>query len=632
MTCLQRLLLTSALLSSVALGTTALAAAKVEETVVGPVRPDATYVVSPAGARLATVTMKGPSHLVIVDGAEGPLFDQMLQINGQPFYRSGSGISTVGHLPPVVFSADGKRHAYSARRGEEIVVMVDGKEFARLPNTAIVLRNGPLAFSPGGKHFFYVTTDTNAGYRLVMNGQPGPVLGGAPLAIEFSADDSRYAYIAPRRESRDDRILIVDGKETNLAATRPAAYEQLGFSSDHRPVCVVQTKEGATLFVNGRETAKAREIAKVVTSPAGGRIAALLRRADRTSVLWLDGKEIAGTEGVDDLIFSPDGQRYAALCKRPGQNFPQWIFSDGKKHQEFQNIVDKQANSTERAILFTPDSSKLVYLGRSGEKFFVVINGEVSERGFISMTPRLILSRHGAHVAYSGQADTDTSQQRTVVLGDKAHSTPGTLRWDSVMYSPDGSRFAWTVNRTSPDHLFLDGVEQGYNNANVIFAPNGRHAAIFGRHEKTNKWGVFIDGTQVHDGQRHGMLLNFRAFTPDSRHFFWTSREVRPAQRTAWTLHLDGQPVVTFERSNTSRPFAPTPYFRGGSTTFDMIPFVWEMAADGTLTFLEDAGDTIKRFRVTPSPATDVSSLIAAAKAAAEAPPAPPARKARTKG
>jgi hypothetical protein len=633
MSCLK-ILLPAALFLHVAFGNTIFAAAKIEESIVGPARPDALYIVSPAGVRLATVTMKGPSHLVVVDGVEGPLFDQMLQINGQPFYRPGSGMSTVGHLPPVVFSADGKRHAYCARRGDDVVVVVDGKEFARLPNTVNILNYGALAFSPGGKHLYYVTSDTSTGYRLVVNGQPGPALGSPPSAIVFSADDSRYAYVAARRENRDDHLLIVDGKEANAAGSRPATYEQLAFTSDDKLVCVAKTKDGAALLINGTPATKAAAIEKVVASGVGPRVAALLKRPDNSTVLWLDGKEVAGSEGVADLIFSPDGKRYAALCKRPGQNFPQWIVSDGKKHQEFQRIVEKQANSTERAILFTSDSSKLVYLGSSGDKIFVVINGEVSDRGFRSGTAwKMVLSQEGAHVAFTGQADTDTHQQRTIVVDDKVHAAPGTLRWDSFLFSPDGSRFAWSVSRVSPDYLFLDGTEQGYNNARVVFAPNSRHAAVFGQHVKSNQFGLFMDDTLVHDGRKQGAILDYHGFTPDSRHFYWTSRQTAGPQRIKWTLHLDGSPALEIERaSNVARTFAGTPYFRGGVTTFDKIPFAWEMDERGTLTFLEDAGDAIKRFRVTPSSETNVSAMIAAAQAAsAPTPAAPPARKTKAR-
>jgi hypothetical protein len=45
---------------------TASASVKVEETVVATVQPGAAYVISPAGQRLATVTMRGSRHVILV--------------------------------------------------------------------------------------------------------------------------------------------------------------------------------------------------------------------------------------------------------------------------------------------------------------------------------------------------------------------------------------------------------------------------------------------------------------------------------------------------------------------------------------------------------------------------------------
>src|SRR5690606_17738906 len=112
---------------------------------------------------------------ILVDGVAGPLFDQKLQIDGKAFYDRNSGMSTSGQLPPIVFSADGSRFAYCGRQGEEVVVVVDGKEVARLPNRqhSGLFDQGPLGFSPGGKHFYYAYNDGNS-TRLVVNGQAGP--------------------------------------------------------------------------------------------------------------------------------------------------------------------------------------------------------------------------------------------------------------------------------------------------------------------------------------------------------------------------------------------------------------------------------------------------------------------------
>ena len=92
---------------------------KVEEQVVGPAKPGNLYVVSPRGAHLATVMQKGSRFVVVLDGVEGPKFDDVLSLEGGP---------------KVVFSPDGTRNAYVGRSGQEFVVVVDGKELVRVGN------------------------------------------------------------------------------------------------------------------------------------------------------------------------------------------------------------------------------------------------------------------------------------------------------------------------------------------------------------------------------------------------------------------------------------------------------------------------------------------------------------------
>src|SRR4051812_15657811 len=60
------------------LSATAEADPKVEEQVVGPANNEATYFVSQHGQHLATVTRKGSRCIVVVDGVEGPPFDDIL--------------------------------------------------------------------------------------------------------------------------------------------------------------------------------------------------------------------------------------------------------------------------------------------------------------------------------------------------------------------------------------------------------------------------------------------------------------------------------------------------------------------------------------------------------------------------
>lgn len=592
---------------------TATAAVKVEETVVATVQPGAAYVISPAGQRLATVTMKGSRHVILVDGVAGPLFDQKFQIDGKPFYDRGSGMNIAGQLPPIVFSDDGSRFAYSGRQSEEVVIVVDGKEAARLPNrehTGLFI-GGPLRFSPGGKHFLYSYNDGKA-MRVVVNGRAGPDLpsyGSEVLSLAFSPDDTRWAYIANSTARRDDTILVVDGKEPKYVAS-PVVYSQLAFLSDGKLAVVATNKDGAALWVDGKAVVRASAIPEVVVSPVGGRVAAFLVKPGQgpEPVLWLDGQEVAGTKGIVELVFSPDGKRYAALCGRPGA---QHIVSDGRKHSEYRTILGNKNRGDSFGISFTADSSKLVYIGANGNSHFVVVEGEESD-GFQSATPRVAMSEKGARVAYHGQAVTDTHQQRTIVADGRKYPAPNTLVYNSFTFSPDGSRHAWFVSRVSPNYVFVDGQEQGFNRASLVFSPNSQHVLVNGTQEKTSQHGLFLDGTLIHDGRKAGDLREYRAFTPDSRHLYWTASSLdRQAggNRLNWMLYLDGQPVVTFARPHASLPFIPTAHFRGGDENFDRIPNAWQMASDGTLTFLEWTGETVKRFRVTPSSSTNVAAL-----------------------
>jgi thiol-disulfide isomerase/thioredoxin len=596
-------------LSSVAVAATALANARVEESVVAPFQAGAAYIMSPAGLRVATITMRGSRHVILVDGVAGPLFDQKLQINGKAFYERNSGMNISGQLPPMVFSADGQRFAYCGRLGDEIVIVVDGKESVRLPNRqhSGLFDQGPLGFSPGGKHFYYVYNDGSA-TRLVMNGQAGPEIAfGSAISIVFSPDDKRWAYATMPVGKRDEMMLIVDGKEAKYVAG-PVAYSQLVFQSDGKLVCVATAKDGASVLVDGKPVVRAASIPEVAVSAKGGRLAAFIVKPGQAQpALWLDGKEIAGTDGVAEVLFSPDGKRYAAVVGRPGR---QWVVADGRKQNEYAGVRGNKNRGALFGISFTADSSKLVYTAGSGSAHFVVVEGEESD-GFQSTPPRVSLSAKGAHIAYHGQAVTDSFQQRTVVVDGRKYQAPNTIVHDSLTFSPDGSRHAWRVSRVSPDYVFVDGQELGFNRASMFFSPDGKHVVVAGTQEKTNQYGLFVNGTLVHDGKKSGNLRDYRAFTPDSRHLYWTAATVEGGKVMNWTLYLDGQPTVTFTRPHSSIPFIPTAHFRGGDEYFDRIPNAWQMADDGTLTFLEWTGDAVKRFRVTPSRTTSVATLLA---------------------
>ena len=58
-------------------------------------------------------------------------------------------------------------------------------------------------------------------------------------------------------------------------------------------------------------------------------------------------------------------------------------------------------------------------------------------------------------------------------------------------------------------------------------------------------------------------------------------------------VYLDGRPAARFDFNQ----------------MMQLAPGTWEMGADGTLTVVAQAGDAIKRFRITPGPDTSLDTI-----------------------
>src|ERR1700719_3769320 len=92
--------------------------------------------ISPKGEHIAVFAGKGSHYEIIMDGVEGPKIDNLIFNISGALYRAES--MWINMPIPVIFSKDGAHWAYMAKQGDEYVVMLDGKEFARGP---INLRN-----------------------------------------------------------------------------------------------------------------------------------------------------------------------------------------------------------------------------------------------------------------------------------------------------------------------------------------------------------------------------------------------------------------------------------------------------------------------------------------------------------
>src|SRR5258708_4224197 len=208
-----------------AASTTVFSAATVEEKTVGPAAPDAKYVVSPRGVHLATVARKGSRVAVVLDGVDGPRFDEILTpqlpwVDPRGPAEEARLVGTIAinlyPLGPVTFSKDGNRFAYLARLSKEWVLMADNKEVLRIPVDNIA--DMRLQFTGNdGKHLLFAHA-IYGGYELWGDGQKWPGLfgsggGGSEGAIDppVSPEGTQIAYLATMDQRGAKRALTVHG-------------------------------------------------------------------------------------------------------------------------------------------------------------------------------------------------------------------------------------------------------------------------------------------------------------------------------------------------------------------------------------------------------------------------------------
>jgi hypothetical protein len=118
-----------------------------------------------------------------------------------------------------------------------------------------------------------------------------------------------------------------------------------------------------------------------------------------------------------------------------------------------------------------------------------------------------------------------------------------------------------------------------------VFSPDSKHIAYFGR-QANGATGVIVDGKFTALAVNYPMNLTF---TSDSRHLIWMDRPAGNAQ----VVYVDGRPAAQMDSSG----------------TLHTLPGTWEPSGEGTLTLVGQAGDSLKRFQITPAADTSIDLL-----------------------
>ncbi len=215
-----------------------------------------------------TARTKNLTHVMVVDGKPGKEYDEIefkpvifTPESQHTFYvaqksrktyvviddKDGPPYDRVDCLP--TFSPDGKRMAYVASRGGNMVLVVDGQE--ALTNRYI----GTPVFSPDSKHLAYPVS-RGLGMAIVRDGKEGQkhTLADLPRThILFSPDSQHVVYTV----SLGGKAEFVVLEETKGKLHELVADETLNFSPDSKHVVYWAAPFSGKwhVFVDGQRTA-----------------------------------------------------------------------------------------------------------------------------------------------------------------------------------------------------------------------------------------------------------------------------------------------------------------------------------------------------------------------------------------
>lgn len=559
------------------------AGTKIEEKILAPVQEGAQFEVSDHGVHVAMVGSEGSRSVVWYDGEEGPKFDEILiPVMG-------------GDQAKVALSPDGKRYAYCARAGDQFVVMVDGKELVRSNDTQggkCPLQGSRLAFTSNSQHVYYVaemhelTPIDQTIHRFVFDGKPD-MLAAKIDDVTFSPDGNHYAYIWNDPDRRRPWMLIVDGKPMPYQAGAPQ------WTNDSKHLYTQRTGSGFTeLLYDGKPVARAFHF-EVHIAPVGDMVVMAVTGGTNghpVSFLVVNGKKVPGSDTVErgmiqQVVFSPDGKHYAAHCA--DLNVNHYLIADGKRQQEYK-AIDK--------ITYTADSSTLVYMAQVNGKTFIVANDKEYTGEGAPLQPVFspVGNRFGGVFSYAG---------RISLLMD-GKMTPMNARGVSdLSFTPDGQHYGYVLIDTGMGvHLAFDGTvipQSNFNKGDImdpengtalsyIFSADSKHVAHFAGNETQMQRGIFLDGKFIPASQAG--VNSKLVFSPDSKHVLW----IHTLGDRPHRIFVDGKPLAE--------------YYSAGNRV--STPHWLEFGPDGTLSYLAQDDNSLKRITITLSDQTSLATML----------------------
>jgi len=133
--------------------------------------------------------------------------------------------------------------------------------------------------------------------------------------------------------------------------------------------------------------------------------------------------------------------------------------------------------------IFSPDSSKVAYIGKLGNKCYFFINDELIREHDDVLNYSLIFSPDSSKTAYIAlTVGKWLSHDSYFVVTDKTHTKPYDDILDgSLIFSPDSSKIAYVARRKDNFYVVIDENEgMAYENIVMTYSKDGYKRQTYG--------------------------------------------------------------------------------------------------------------------------------------------------------
>lgn len=285
-------------------------------------------------------------------------------LNGKPgkFYKE---------VFDVTLSPDGQRVAYAAKDSDRYFLVVDNKEYGLFNET------GPPVFSPDSKHIAF-ECKIGPQWYINVDGLKSAATASTYFDVPYFSSDSRYVlFYENGTEEGTQRIGISDlqFKKTVYKAVNGT----LVFSNDKSRVAIVQMvgkkqKLVEFSFSNPEQIKESRLYDSIATRKFSddGSVFAFVAQKDGKNIIVLDGQEEALPAGEYPWPFAvrPDNKGVGIFSTNNDQN-------RSYLHQAFFNNGIKSSIYKEGSELtYSKDGKHYAFVAVKNEQFLMVLDGK----------------------------------------------------------------------------------------------------------------------------------------------------------------------------------------------------------------------------------------------------------------